>query len=43
MDDALPGSGMRPIGIIRSELKARSGAPKQGSEGAPDAWLEVRS
>lgn len=31
----------RPIGVIRSTLKARSDAPKQGSEGAPDAWLEV--
>ena len=33
---------LRPIGVIRSELKERSKAPKQGSEGAPDAWLEVR-
>lgn len=32
----------RPIGVIRSKLKERSKAPKQGSEGAPDAWLEVR-
>ena len=24
-------------------LKERSKAPKQGSEGAPDAWIEVRS
>jgi tRNA-Thr(GGU) m(6)t(6)A37 methyltransferase TsaA len=32
---------LRPIGIIRSALKSRSKAPKQGSEGAPDAWLEV--
>ena len=31
-----------PIGIIRSRLKARAKAPKQGREGAPDAWLEVR-
>jgi tRNA-Thr(GGU) m(6)t(6)A37 methyltransferase TsaA len=29
--------------VIRSVLKARAGAPKQGSEGAPDAWLEVDS
>jgi tRNA-Thr(GGU) m(6)t(6)A37 methyltransferase TsaA len=28
--------------VIRSTLKARGRAPKQGSEGAPDAWLEVR-
>jgi tRNA-Thr(GGU) m(6)t(6)A37 methyltransferase TsaA len=34
---------LRPIGVIRSALKQRAGAPRQGSEGAPDAWLEVRS
>jgi tRNA-Thr(GGU) m(6)t(6)A37 methyltransferase TsaA len=34
---------LRPIGVIRSKIKERSKAPKQGSEGAPDAWLEVRS
>jgi tRNA-Thr(GGU) m(6)t(6)A37 methyltransferase TsaA len=33
----------RPIGVIRSVLKSRGEAPKQGAEGAPDAWLEVRS
>lgn len=33
---------LRPIGIIRSTIKERSEAPKQGSEGAPDAWLDVR-
>ena len=32
---------LRPIGYIRSPLAARSSAPRQGSEGAPDAWLEV--
>jgi tRNA-Thr(GGU) m(6)t(6)A37 methyltransferase TsaA len=32
---------LRPIGVIRSTLKTRGEAPKQGSEGAPDAWLEV--
>ena len=32
---------LRPIGVIRSNLKKRSEAPMQGSEGAPDAWLEV--
>lgn len=35
------GGRLRPVGVIRSELRARSEAPKQGSEGAPDAWLEV--
>ena len=29
----------RPIGVIRSALKARGKAPQQGREGAPDAWL----
>jgi len=33
---------LRPIGVIRSILKRRREAPMQGSEGAPDAWLEVR-
>jgi tRNA-Thr(GGU) m(6)t(6)A37 methyltransferase TsaA len=32
---------LRPIGFIRSELRTTSEAPKQGSEGAPDAWLEI--
>jgi tRNA-Thr(GGU) m(6)t(6)A37 methyltransferase TsaA len=30
-----------PIGFIRSDLKSRRNAPRQGREGAPDAWLEV--
>ncbi len=34
---------LRPIGVIRSDIKKRSDAPMQGSEGAPDAWLEVNS
>jgi tRNA-Thr(GGU) m(6)t(6)A37 methyltransferase TsaA len=32
---------LRPIGFVRSAVKERSGAPKQGSEGAPDAWIEM--
>src|SRR5262245_14358660 len=35
------GAELRPIGVIRSALKDRKKAPKQGSEGAPDAWLEM--
>lgn len=31
---------LRPIGWVRSPLTSREQAPKQGSEGAPDAWLE---
>src|SRR5262245_54246413 len=34
---------VRPVGVIRSTLKTRSEAPKQGQEGAPDAWLEIHS
>ena len=34
-------AALRPIGIIRSSLTALEEAPKQGSEGAPDAWLEL--
>ncbi len=30
-----------PIGMIRSTLRTRAEAPKQGGEGAPDAWLEL--
>ena len=32
---------LRPIGRIRSALVALADAPKQGVEGAPDAWLEI--
>jgi tRNA-Thr(GGU) m(6)t(6)A37 methyltransferase TsaA len=32
---------VRPIGVISSELTSLADAPMQGSEGAPDAWLEV--
>jgi tRNA-Thr(GGU) m(6)t(6)A37 methyltransferase TsaA len=30
-----------PIGVIRSVLRDRGEAPRQGAEGAPDAWLEL--
>jgi tRNA-Thr(GGU) m(6)t(6)A37 methyltransferase TsaA len=33
---------LRPIGVIRSTVKDRSKAAKQGSEGAPDVWLELK-
>jgi tRNA-Thr(GGU) m(6)t(6)A37 methyltransferase TsaA len=32
---------LRPIGFIRSSVKMRSQAPRQGGEGAPDVWLDV--
>ena len=37
-----PAAQLHPIGVIRSRLKERTKAPKQGSEGAPDVWLDVR-
>jgi tRNA-Thr(GGU) m(6)t(6)A37 methyltransferase TsaA len=42
-----PGEGithrprLRPIGVVRSALRVCSEAPKQGPEGAPDAWIDV--
>jgi len=32
---------VEPIGFIRSELKTLDAAPRQGDEGAPEAWLEI--
>jgi tRNA-Thr(GGU) m(6)t(6)A37 methyltransferase TsaA len=32
---------LQPVGTIRSELRRLEDAPRQGSEGAPDAWLDV--
>ena len=32
---------VEPIGVIRSTLVDRKGAPRQGYEGAPEAWLEL--
>ena len=32
---------LHPIGFVRSRIIARQDAPKQGSEGAPDAWLDM--
>jgi tRNA-Thr(GGU) m(6)t(6)A37 methyltransferase TsaA len=31
----------RPVGHIRSSLQSTQQAPLQGSEGAPDAWVEI--
>src|SRR4051795_4467214 len=30
-----------PVGFLRSTVKGREDAPRQGPEGAPDAWLEI--
>jgi hypothetical protein len=32
---------LRPIGYIRSTLRDAASAPKQGTDGAPDAWIEI--
>jgi tRNA-Thr(GGU) m(6)t(6)A37 methyltransferase TsaA len=32
---------LRPIGFVRSPLTDLEDCPKQGSEGAPEAWIEI--
>jgi tRNA-Thr(GGU) m(6)t(6)A37 methyltransferase TsaA len=32
---------LEPIGVVRSSLRDPQAAPKQGSEGAPSAWIEL--
>ena len=32
---------LRQIGVVRSSLTDRRTAPRQGNEGAPDAWVEL--
>ncbi len=32
---------LKPIGVIHSPLKDRGSAPRQGTEGAPDATIEI--
>ena len=32
---------LRPIGVVRSPLRERADAPRQGSEGAPDARVAL--
>jgi tRNA-Thr(GGU) m(6)t(6)A37 methyltransferase TsaA len=32
---------LNPIGFVRSSLKDRANAPRQGGEGAPDATIEL--
>jgi len=32
---------LQPIGVVRSSLRSATAAPKQGSEGAPSAWIEL--
>jgi len=30
-----------PIGVVRSSLQRREEAPRQGYDGAPDAWIDI--
>ena len=39
--DELRSYTVRPIGVVRSPLRDRESAPRQGSEGAPVAVLEL--
>ena len=34
---------LQPVGVIRSALTTRESAPRQGYEGAPDAWIEIEA
>lgn len=36
-----PSYTIKPIGVICSDLTSRETAPRQGHDGAPDAWLEL--
>ncbi len=32
---------LKPVGFVQSPLKSRRNAPRQGREGAPDAWVRI--
>lgn len=34
-------SAVTPVGSVRSALSSRAEAPRQGDEGAPDAWIDI--
>lgn len=34
---------LSPIGFVRSSLRTAQAAPKQGSDGAPSAWIELEA
>ena len=40
-DMTSPDFALRPIGVVRSSLRRLEDAPRQGAEGAPEAWLEI--
>jgi tRNA-Thr(GGU) m(6)t(6)A37 methyltransferase TsaA len=35
------GFKLQPVGVVRSPLQRPGDAPRQGAEGAPEAWLEI--
>lgn len=39
MSDLADEIGLKPVGRVESSLTDRAEAPKQGSEGGPEAWL----
>jgi tRNA-Thr(GGU) m(6)t(6)A37 methyltransferase TsaA len=39
--DSEPHYLLRPIGFVESDLKSKDDCPKQGFEGAPEAWLAI--
>lgn len=39
--DAIEPYLIRPVGYVRSSLKLLEDCPKQGYEGAPNAWVEI--
>jgi len=41
IDSSLPALVLQPVGVVRSSLRRLEDAPRQGSEGAPEAWLEI--
>jgi len=41
--ESTPKFSVRPIGHVRSSLRSRDEAPRQGSEDAPDAWVELEA
>ena len=43
MSDETNQAWLRPIGVLSSVLTTLEEAPRQGTEGAPDAWLDVEA
>lgn len=38
---AAAASTLRPVGVVRSSLRSRKDAPRQGGRGAPNAWVDI--